>query len=346
MADALPIGVWMSGLDRGRTYFNREWLLFAGRPVELEVGDGWLDRVHPDELQAVVRTYSRKFEAREPYVTEYRLRRHDGAYRWMLAQGTPRYDAAGEFHGFVGGCVDITERIEAEKRQRDLSGRLISAQEDERRRIARELHDDLQQRLALLAIELDGMALGRPPLAGEEVGARARDLWRQTIEISTEVHNLSYRLHPSKLEALGLLATVQGYCGDLSKHGLQVTFAHDGVPASVPADTALCVFRLVQESLQNVLKHSGVREAQVTMTGDDGTLRLVIADAGRGFDADTAGKRGGLGLVSMRERLHLVGGSMTVRSGVGGGTTLEFQVPVRDDETPPPNGPAALEART
>ncbi len=346
LADALPVGVWMSGLDRGRTYFNREWLRVAGRPVEQELGDGWLERVHPDDLQAVDRKYCTAFEAREPYETEYRLRRHDGAYRWMLAQGTPRYDAAGEFHGFVGGCVDITERIEAEKRQRELSGRLISAQEDERRRIARELHDDLQQRLALLAIELDGMALGRPPLAGEALAARARDLWRQTIEISTEVHNLSYRLHPSKLEALGLLATVQGYCRDLSKHGLQVTFAHDGVPASAPADTSLCVFRLVQESLQNVLKHSGVSDARVTMTGGAGTLRLVVADAGRGFDAATAGKRGGLGLVSMRERLHLVGGFMTVRSSAGGGTTIEFEVPVRNDETPPPNGPAALEART
>jgi len=346
LADALPIGVWMSGLDRGRTYFNREWLRVAGRPVELELGDGWLERVHPDDLQAVNRTYSTAFEAREPYETEYRLRRHDGGYRWMLSQGTPRYDAAGEFHGFVGGCVDITERIVAEKRQRELSGRLISSQEDERRRIARELHDDLQQRLALLAIELDGMALGRPPLAGAEVAARARDLWRQTIEIATEVHNLSYRLHPSKLEALGLLSTVQGYCRDLSKHGLQVAFAHDGMPASVGADTALCVFRLVQESLQNVLKHSGVREARVSMTGGAGTLRVVVADAGRGFDADTAGKRGGLGLVSMRERLHLVGGSMTVRSSVGGGTTIEFQVPVRDDETAPPDGAAALEART
>jgi PAS domain S-box-containing protein len=345
LADALPIGVWMSGLDRGRTYFNREWLRVAGRPAELELGDGWLERVHPADVSALSRVYSTAFEARQPYETEYRLRRHDGAYRWMLAQATPRYDAAGEFHGFVGGCVDITERIEAERRQRELSGRLISAQEDERRRIARELHDDLQQRLALLAIELDGMALGRPALAGEALAARARDLWRQTIEIATEMHNLSYRLHPSKLEALGLLATVQGYCRDLSKHGLQVAFAHDGVPASVPADTSLCVFRVVQESLQNVLKHSGSRQARVVMTGSGGTLRLVIEDAGRGFDAGRAGKHGGLGLVSMRERLHQVGGSMAVRSSVGGGTTIEFEVPVREAETLPTNG-AAVEERT
>ena len=228
LADALPVGVWMTGPGGARTYFNREWLRVAGRPLELELGDGWLERVHPDDLAALASAGEKAFERREAFSMEYRLRRHDGVYRWMLCHGTPRYDGAGEFHGFVGGCVDVTERVEAERRQRDLSGRLIRAQEEERRRIARELHDDLQQRLALLAIELDGLALGRPALAGEGLAAHARDLWRQTIDIATEVHHLSHRLHPSKLEALGLLATVQGYCRDLSKHGLEVTFTHDG----------------------------------------------------------------------------------------------------------------------
>jgi signal transduction histidine kinase len=212
---------------------------------------------------------------------------------------------------------------EGERRQRDLGGRLIRAQEDERCRIARELHDDLQQRLALLAMQLDAIALGgdQPGLDG-----RARDLWRQTVEIASEVHRLSYRLHPSKLEALGLLATVQGYCRELSPHGLRVAFTHEAVPEGIPADTALCVFRIIQESLQNVLKHSGAKEARLHMSGAGAALRVTVSDAGRGFDPG-ARPNGGLGMVSMRERLHLVGGTMTIRSRPGHGTVIEFDVP-------------------
>ena len=236
----------------------------------------------------------------EGFDTEYRLAGPDGE-RWfaMKAVRLRRPD---------GGAVVTHRDITSEKQQeidlrdserrfrlladaqRDLSGRLITAQEDERRRIARELHDDLQQRLALLAMELDGAAL--LPAAHRQAGGRpgARDLWQKTVEISSDVHRISYRLHPSKLEALGLLATVQSYCRELSQHGLQVTFTHDAVASSIPSDVALCAFRVVQESLQNVQKHSGVAEARVRMAGGGG-LRVDIADAGRGFDSAAPPKR-------------------------------------------------------
>jgi PAS domain S-box-containing protein len=330
LADALPIQIWMSGLDKGCTYFNRKWLEFAGRSVESELGRGWVERVHAEDASGVVTDYSKAFDERQAFSLVYRLRRHDGVYRWILDQGTPRYDTSGAFHGFVGGCVDITDRIDAERQLRDLSGRLISAQEDERRRIARELHDDLQQRLALLAIELDGLA--RPGLGAEEIAARARDLWRQTSEISTELHRLSHRLHPSKLEALGLLATLQSYCREVSQRGLRVTFTHEDMPVSVAADVSLSVFRIVQESLQNVLKHSGATDASIAMSCTNGLLRLVVADSGCGFDVDEALRRGGIGLVGMRERLHLIGGAMKIASVPGGGTSIEFQVPLARDE--------------
>ncbi|MGE5358266.1 MAG: ATP-binding protein [Bacteroidales bacterium] len=241
-----------------------------------------------------------------------------------------------------GGALVTHWDITSEKRQelalRELTGRLLNAQEDERRRIARELHDDLQQRLALLAIELDGIALGHAELAPEHIADRARDLWRQANEISTELHNLSHRLHPTRLEALGLLATVQGYCRELSKLGLKVTFKHHAVPTLVPPDVALCVFRIVQESLQNVMKHSGASEAGVTMSADGQRLELVVSDSGRGFDVTGALNTGGLGLVSMRERLHLVGGTMRIRSVPGRGTDVEFRVPLRADDSAAPQG--------
>jgi PAS domain-containing protein/ABC-type uncharacterized transport system substrate-binding protein len=265
----------------------------------------------------------------ESFDTEYRCG-SDGCERWFGMKAVPLRRPEG---GAVVTHRDISEQKRQEMALRDLTGRLISAQEDERRRIARDLHDDLQQRLALLAIELDGIALGHSVLSGKEVATRARDLWRQTTEVSTELHQLSYRLHPSKLEALGLLATVQGYCRELSQRGLRVTFTHDGVPSAIPDDVALCVFRIVQESLQNVVKHSGVTDARMTMSGADGSLRLVVADAGRGFDVGAALNRGGLGLISMRERMNLVGGNMTIRSVPGSGTYMEFQVPLPKDES-------------
>jgi len=211
--------------------------------------------------------------------------------------------------------------------QRILSGRLITAQEDERRRIARELHDDLQQRLALLAMELDSMAGRHAALTADEASVWARGLWKKTVELSSDMHRLSHRLHPGRLEALGLLKTVRSYCRELAQGGLQVSFTDDRVPETIPPDAALCTFRVVQESLQNVQRHSGANEARVTMTGGDGALRVVVADGGRGFDAASA-MNGGLGLVGMRERLHMLGGHLTIESAPGRGTVVAFEVPL------------------
>jgi signal transduction histidine kinase len=279
---------------------------------------------------------------------------HRGEECWFALKVAPLRHAAG---GAVVTHRDITPAKrqetalrENERRfrrladaQRVLSGRLITAQEDERRRIARELHDDLQQRLALLAIELDVMA-GRHP-AGSDESATARRLWQKTVEISSDVHRLSYRLHPSKLEALGLLKTVQGYCRELSQHGLRVAFSHERVPDSIPPDVALCAFRVVQESLQNVVKHSGAADARVTMSGGTGTLRLTIEDDGRGFDTAAVSQWAGLGLVSMRERLHVIGGELTIESAPGRGTSVAFEVPCPDEEAAPPDDTAPDQAR-
>jgi signal transduction histidine kinase len=289
------------------------------------------------------------------YDTEYRLDSRDGE-QWFAVKAVPLR------HG-DGGAVVTHRDITAEKRQemalrqseqrfrllanaqRVLSGRLITAQEDERRRIARELHDDLQQRLALLAMELDGMAGRRSASTGDEAPAWARRLWQQTIEISSDIHRLSHRLHPGKLEALGLLKTVQGHCRELSQRGLRVTFTDDQVPESIPSDVALCAFRVVQEALQNVQRHSGTDQARLTMTGSDGTLRVVVADDGLGFDT-AAAVNGGLGLVSMRERLHLLGGRLTIESAPGRGTVVAFEVPLPAEESTPVRTNAPQEART
>ena len=250
------------------------------------------------------------------------MRRYDGEYRWLLSSGSPRYGTDGAFHGFVGGCLDITEHKEAEARLADLSRRLIVAQEEERRRIARELHDHLSQQLALLAIELQQLDM-HPP---DALSATLHDLWRRTTEIASDVHGISHRLHPSKLEALGVVITMRGHCRDISRHGVRVHFADREVPADLPPDLALCLFRILEEAVSNAVRHSASTEAFVTLERIDQDVVLRVVDAGCGFDPVAKRQAAGLGLVSMRERVRAVGGTLTVTSSPGHGTSIEARV--------------------
>jgi signal transduction histidine kinase len=206
----------------------------------------------------------------------------------------------------------------------ELSRRLILAQEEERRRIARELHDHLNQQLALLAIDLQQLAMSTSTSAA--LTARLDELWQRTNEISSEVHGLSHRLHPSKLEALGLVATIRGHCRDISRQGVVAHFTEDRAPAGIPSDVSLCLFRILEEALSNVVRHSDAREAFVTLEEVDGDVVLRIADDGRGFDT-VAPDQAGLGLVSMRERLRSVGGTLSIVSAPGKGALIEARVP-------------------
>src|SRR5262249_46509574 len=161
-----------------------------------------------------------------------------------------------------------------------LTGRLLEAQEAERRRIARELHDDLNQSLALLAVELEVLAQ-KPPKSAAEVAERMRKLSARVKEVSSMVHDLSHQLHPSKLEQVGLVAAVRGLCRELTQsHGLEARFTHDSMPDVIPADTALCLYRVAQEALQNVIKHSGTRHAAVELSGAADAVHLRIVDDG------------------------------------------------------------------
>ena len=327
MADSVPVLIWMSGLDRGCTYFNPGWLEMTGRKLEDELNDGWTHGVHPDDLPHCLETYEAAFAARARFTTEYRLRRHDGEYRWVLDTGVPRYGPGGRFAGYVGSCIDITDRRLVEERLREVGGRLLTAQEEERRRVARELHDDLSQQLALLASELEQLSL-HPPQPLEEVSQRLIALGQRASSISSDVYRLSHQLHPSKLEALGLVPSLRSYCREVStQQNIHVSFTHGDVPASVPMDISVCVYRIVQEALRNVAKHSGADEAHVQLLSDGGGLCLRIADAGVGFDPSPTGHVG-LGLISIRERLRFVGGQLQVHSARSHGTRLDVWIPL------------------
>jgi len=220
----------------------------------------------------------------------------------------------------------LAEVQAANTRLYTLSRQLIEAQEAERRRIARELHDNLSQQMALLAIEIEQIAsqAGR----SQQMARAMRELGERTAEIASEIHTMSHRLHSSKLEALGLAAAVRGHCREVLAQGIRVEFSEVGVPESVSHDVQLCLFRVVQEGLTNVVKHSGAREANVTLIGARDALLLSVSDCGRGFEEVDAADRDGLGLASMRERVRLIGGELTISSRSGHGTMLAARVPL------------------
>jgi PAS domain S-box-containing protein len=321
MADALPVAIWMSDTKGSCDYVNSQWLEMTGRTIEQAFGSGWHDSIHPDDAARCMAIFADAFRTHHLFQCEYRIRRHDGEYRWYFDTGVPRYGTDGAFHGYVGGSVDITERREAEQLLRDLSGRLMLAQDDERRRIARELHDHLSQQLALLAIDLQLLS-ARPPETTAEASATLENAWRRTTEIASYVHAISHRLHPSKMEALGLVATIRAHCRDVSRQRLKVRFDEQNVPSDISPERAISLFRVVEEALSNVARHSGASDARVTLLGLDSEVVLRIADNGSGF-TDSQGLGAGLGLVSMRERMELLSGSLSIVSSPGKGTIVE-----------------------
>jgi PAS domain S-box-containing protein len=328
VANSAPVLIWMAGTDKLCTFFNKCWLDFTGRTVEQEMGEGWVQGVHPADLERCLNIYSGAFDARVDFEMEYRLRRYDGKYRWVVDYGVPRTESDGTFCGYIGSCVDITERKMTAESLEELSGRLIAAQEEERGRIARELHDDFSQRLALLGIGLSRLWKKRPE-SEEEERTVVRELWNRTQEISSDVHRLSHQLHSSKLEHVGLGPALMGLCEEISeKYGMQVEFADRGVASEIPKDVALCLFRVTQEALNNVVKHSGAKQAQVELCRERDEIRLQIVDAGAGFDVALSETDVGIGLIGMRERLRLVGGKLLVQSAPMRGTAILAEVPV------------------
>ncbi|MEJ2008937.1 MAG: ABC transporter substrate binding protein, partial [Acidobacteriota bacterium] len=228
---------------------------------------------------------------------------------------------------------DVTDRKRVERDLRKLGVRMLMVQEEERRRMARELHDDFSQRLALLAIDLEQLAQ-RPPATRQDWDTRIRAMWSQTQELTSDIHRLSHQLHPSKLEDLGLVMAVRSYCHEISKQGkLTVEFSDDNVPRPLPREVALCVYRIVQEALRNVLKHSGSSTAVVELKGGPEEIRLEVSDSGKGFDPAAATANEGLGLVSMRERVRNLGGELSITSGPAQGTRVVVRIPLAPIES-------------
>jgi signal transduction histidine kinase len=216
-------------------------------------------------------------------------------------------------------------------RIRELGGRLLSAQEDERAHIARELHDDFGQQLAVLRIDLEILSRS---VRGHDAAVVAEGM-KRIEELLSSMRGLSHRLHPFKLQILGLVAALESLRHELSRPGVSIAFTHDEVPPALPPELTLCVFRIAQEALQNSLKHGQARKVSLHLGCEPGGVLLSVEDDGVGFAVDAVARKGkGLGLVSMRERVEAMGGSFDLRSAPGGGTTVAVRVPLSLEQQP------------
>jgi signal transduction histidine kinase len=216
----------------------------------------------------------------------------------------------------------------------NLSGRLMHAQEQERSRLARELHDDVVQRMSFLAMDVARLRDELPPDAANALG-QAQELQEAVLALGRDVQGISHRLHSSKIDVLGLPAAAGGFCKELmNRHDLKVEYTHANVPSELPDGVAISLFRVMQEALSNVVKHSRARRCAVSLRGTDRGLTLEVVDDGRGFDARADSSAQGLGLTSMRERLKLVNGDLVIESKAGSGTTVRATVSLAPRDAP------------
>jgi len=330
VANKAPVMIWMAATDKSCIYFNVPWLQFTGRSLEEELGNGWTKGVYPDDLPGCWETYGRAFDLGEAFQMEYRLRRYDGEYRWMFDQGVPRFNADGSVAGYIGTCIDITDRRLAQEALSNISRKLLEAQEQERTWIARELHDDINQQVALLTVNLERLKQDLNASVSAEDVHRLEEIIEHVSGLGSDIQALSHRLHSSKLEYLGIATAASSFCRELSEqHRVQIDFRSEGETRELSQEIALCLFRVLQEGLHNAIKHSGSQRFEVRLKKTPNDVELSVRDWGIGLNPEEAMRGQGLGITSMRERLKLVHGKLSIYSEPCRGTTFHARVTLK-----------------
>jgi len=346
MANETPAYLWMTSPDEENSFINTPLRKFLGTERQMLSKD-WSDYVHPDDL---ARARARFLECRtgmREYDSEFRIRRFDGEYRWGANRGMPRFSPTGEFLGYAGSLIDITDRRKAEEQLRtanvvlsselaertrneeeirSLSALLMNAQEEERARLARELHDDLSQQIAALSIAM-GNLKRQIPTNEPDVRSQSDRIQQKLVELAEGVRRLSHELHPAVLDHSGIASALQSYCDEFTVlTGVQVSLRADGSFEHLPASVALGLYRITQEALQNVAKHANTADAEVALRYAEGLLCLTIADRGVGMELPSARSLTGLGLISIKERARLLHGTVEILSKAHQGTTITVRL--------------------
>jgi PAS domain S-box-containing protein len=333
IANDTPAYLWMADPDMENTFLNAPLAKFMGTG-QMQLREAWTGAIHPDDADRARTTFRNHMSKQTGYTQEYRMRRYDGEYRWMVSKGEPRFSADGVFTGFAGSMLDVTGRRLAEQRLREankrlqvLSARLIGAQEEERKRLARELHDDLSQQIAALSLAT-GNLKRQIPVERAEARTQADAIHGKLVQLAEGVRRMSHELHPAVLQYSGLAPALRSYCEEFGAlTGLEIALGIEGSFEGVAPDAALCLFRVAQEALRNVAKHAKISKASVELRRADGVLKLRIADGGVGMETGSAASKAGLGLLNIQERARLVGGKVEIESGPGKGTSITVEVP-------------------
>lgn len=328
LLDSVRAIVWRAELPGFRTTFvSKQAAEILGFPAERWTSDPgwWIQRMHPDDRDWVLRSTSAAVEQRRNHSFEYRMIAADGRVVWLrnivnvIVEGSQPREV-------VGVSVDITERKDAERDRDEFAGRLLTAQEEERRAIARELHDDIGQSVAFLNMTLDNLRqhLGSPDAVGELEGVSAL-----AVRIARDLERIAQGLHPSSLDYLGLAGSVRRLCGEFrTRQSTTVECRIGNVPQGLDRAIVVTLYRVSQEALRNIAKHAHATNVTVDLSASQTEVRLSIHDNGAGFDVAAARHARGLGLASMHERLKLVGGTLEVDSRPGEGTRIEATVPL------------------
>jgi PAS domain S-box-containing protein len=322
MANNAPVVIWVTESDGSCSFLSQTWQDLTGQDLEAGLGFGWTECVHPEDHDHALNAYLAANERREAFRLDYRLRGKDGAYLWAIDSGAPRFNSQGEFLGYIGSVIDITERKRAEQSLEQLTGRLLQLQDEERRRIARELHDTTAQNLLAIVINLETLVQKASTLPKDFVEAVSESqlLCEQT---QAEIRTLSYLLHPPMLDEAGLILALEWFVDGFSRRsGIHVDFNAPPEFRRLPSQMETALFRIVQESLANIYRHSGSRTAEVGLERGEGQVCLRVTDHGRGIAATGNGGGAtaqraetlGVGISGMRERLRQLGGRLEVRS--------------------------------
>ena len=333
VTDASPIMIWMSGTDKRCYYFNKVWLDFVRRTLQQEVGQGWTENVHPDDLDRCLEVYVSNFDGRRPFEMEYRLRHHSGKYRWILDRGVPRYKPDGTFEGYVGACLDIHDRKEAAEKIRiaDDSLRLMKAQDEERRRIAREFHDSAGQTLTVLGLSL-AQLVQKAEMIAPELAKEGKEIEEVVQQLHREIRTTSYLLHPPLLDEAGVKPALSWYVqGVAERSGIAIDLNISEDFGRLPAEIELAIFRVVQECLTNIHRHAASKTAYIRVTRKKASVCIEVRDEGKGMSpqrlAEIQSRGCGVGIGGIRERLRRFHGEMKIESN-GSGTTVSATIPI------------------
>ena len=333
IVDTANEGIWIIDDTNTVIFVNQRMAEMLGYSVAEMLGRSLRDFAADQSSEALNRRTLRNRSAVAQQF-DFRFRAKDGSELWGIVSTTPVRNQGGAFGGSLGMVTDITLRKHAEQELRrnseqirELAGRLISAQEEERRRISRELHDDIVQKVASVAIRLS-LIKQRIPASTQPVSGEIAELQKSVFELVQDIRQLSHQLHPAALEHAGLIAALKSFTAEFSRiEGIDVMLTAPGKNKAIPKDVALCAYRVVQESLRNVARHSGANAAQVVLAVAGNDLQIVIRDEGRGFDVESARSRG-LGMVSVEERVRICQGSIKITSKVNRGTTVVARIPL------------------